>query len=241
VLARSQLSAPLNLGLLDPMEAIRLAEHAYLAGDAPLASVEAFCRQLLGWRDYVWHLYWYFPQPGRRAGTSLPAWFAELDADTVTARCLADALAGVRDAGWVDDTSRLLILGNYTVQRRWRTRDVTDWFQRGFVDGHTWAAAANVADPEADTDLGLPSRPVVAQGVAIDRSSDYCGGCAHSPRVRLGEVACPFTAGYWAYLAEVGDTIRADPALRSATRRLRQFADIADVVAQESARADTAP
>jgi deoxyribodipyrimidine photolyase-related protein len=242
--APSLLSAPLNLGLLDPMEAIRLAERAYLAGHAPLAGVEAFCRQLLGWRDYVWHLYWYFPQPRparRRAGGPLPTWLAELDADKVSARCLADALTGVRDLGWVDDTSRRLILGNYAVQRRWRTEDVTDWFQRTFVDGHAWAMTGNVANPVQDADLGLPFRPAVAQGATIDRAGDHCGNCVYLPRLRLGERACPFTAGYWAYLAEVGDELRGDPALRAATRRLRDSPDIARVVAQETARADTAP
>ena len=59
-LAHSGLSAAFNLGLLDPMEAVRLAEQAYRAGAAPLSSVEGFVRQLIGWRDYVWHLYWYF-------------------------------------------------------------------------------------------------------------------------------------------------------------------------------------
>jgi deoxyribodipyrimidine photolyase-related protein len=246
VLARSLLSAPINLGLLDPMEAVRLAEHAYLTGAAPLAAVEAFCRQLLGWRDYVWHLYWYFPRTAARpttarAGSTLPSWLTDLDADKISARCLAGTLASVRDLGWVDDTSRLLILGNYAVQRRWRSQDVADWFRRSFVDGHTWALTGNMANPHDDADLGLPSRPAVAQGAAIDRSSDYCGGCVYRPRLRLGEHACPFTAGYWAYLAEVGNTQRVDPALRSATRRLRQFTDIADVVAQEAARDDTAP
>ena len=38
----------------------RPAEEAYRAGAAPLSSVEGFVRQVIGWRDYVWHLYWYF-------------------------------------------------------------------------------------------------------------------------------------------------------------------------------------
>ena len=59
--------APLNLGLLDPLEVVRRAESAYLAGEAPIASVEGFVRQVLGWRDYVWHLYWHFPESYRRS------------------------------------------------------------------------------------------------------------------------------------------------------------------------------
>ena len=35
-------------------------------GEAPLASVEGFVRQVIGWRDYVWHLYWHFGRGYRR-------------------------------------------------------------------------------------------------------------------------------------------------------------------------------
>jgi deoxyribodipyrimidine photolyase-related protein len=53
VLAHSLLSPALNLGLLDPVECAHAAEDAYRAGRAPLAGVEGFIRQLIGWRDYV--------------------------------------------------------------------------------------------------------------------------------------------------------------------------------------------
>ncbi|MEV7625404.1 cryptochrome/photolyase family protein [Actinoplanes sp. NPDC089786] len=84
-MAHSLLSAPINLGLLDPIEVIHRAEDAHRAGDAPLASVEGFVRQILGRRDFVWHLYWYF-EPGYRRANELgaagrvPRWFADLDA-----------------------------------------------------------------------------------------------------------------------------------------------------------------
>ena len=83
VMAHSLLSAALNLGLLDPVECARAAEAAYRSGEAPLASVEGYVRQLIGWRDYVWHLYWSFGAdtgtatscgPGHRCRTGSPAW-----------------------------------------------------------------------------------------------------------------------------------------------------------------------
>jgi hypothetical protein len=40
-----------------------------------------------------------------------------LDADAVEARCLSDVLAGVRDRGWVHHIPRLMVLGNYAMQR----------------------------------------------------------------------------------------------------------------------------
>ena len=85
-MAHSLVSAPMNLGLLDPLEVVERAEAAYRSGAAPIASVEGFVRQVIGWRDYVWHLYWhqgdgYRRQNALRAQQKIPQWFAELDGD----------------------------------------------------------------------------------------------------------------------------------------------------------------
>ena len=52
-LYHAHLSAALNLKLLNPREVVAAAVAAYDAGHAPLASVEVFVRQILGWREYV--------------------------------------------------------------------------------------------------------------------------------------------------------------------------------------------
>ncbi len=58
VLFHSRLSAAMNLKLLDPREVLRGAEAAWRSGEAPIESVEAFVRQVLGWREYVRGIYW---------------------------------------------------------------------------------------------------------------------------------------------------------------------------------------
>jgi deoxyribodipyrimidine photolyase-related protein len=57
-LLHSGLSSLLNVGLLHPLEVVRRAERAYREGAAPLASVEGFVRQVMGWREYVRGMYW---------------------------------------------------------------------------------------------------------------------------------------------------------------------------------------
>lgn len=57
-LFHSLLSFALNVKMLHPAEVIARAEAAWRDGHAPLASVEGFIRQILGWREYVRGVYW---------------------------------------------------------------------------------------------------------------------------------------------------------------------------------------
>jgi deoxyribodipyrimidine photolyase-related protein len=241
-MAHSMLSAPLNLGLLDPMEVVERAEAAYRCGAAPLASVEGFVRQILGWRDFIWHLYWYF-EPGYRAsnelgaGKRLPAWFAGLDAGKVRARCLADVLGGVRDRGWVHHIPRLMVLGNYALQRGWQPGAVSDWFHRNFVDGYEWVMTANVIGMSQFADAGrMSTKPYAAGGAYINRMSDYCHDCVYDPKARTGDDACPFTAGYWAFLARNEAALAGNHRMRRPLQGLRRLADLDAVVEQEATR-----
>lgn len=52
------LSAALNLKLLSPREVINAAIAEHDAGRAPLAAVEGFVRQILGWREFIRGVYW---------------------------------------------------------------------------------------------------------------------------------------------------------------------------------------
>ena len=57
-LAHSMLSPYLNNGLLLPDEVCDAVEIAYRGGRVPIASAEGFIRQVIGWREYVWGVYW---------------------------------------------------------------------------------------------------------------------------------------------------------------------------------------
>ncbi|GAA4627890.1 cryptochrome/photolyase family protein [Cellulomonas oligotrophica] len=246
-MSHSMLSAPMNLGLIDPREAIDRAEHAYRTGHAPIASVEGYVRQLLGWRDYVWHVYWHTGPDYREsnaldARTPLPTWFTDLDADAVEARCLRETLAQVRDTGWVHHIPRLMVLGNWALQRGYDPAALTDWFHESFVDGYAWVMAANVIGMSQHADGGfMATKPYASGGAYIKRMSDYCGGCRYRPDVRVGDNACPFTAGYWWFLHRNRDTLSPNHRMAQPLAGLTRLRDRDALVDQEHRRGQEPP
>ncbi|ANY05858.1 cryptochrome/photolyase family protein [Pseudonocardia sp. HH130630-07] len=241
-MAHSLLSVPLNLGALHPLEAVRAAERAYHDGTARLSSVEGFVRQVLGWREFVWQLYWRF---GRgytrrnhlRARTPLPDWWSDLDADAVTARCLSSALADVRDRGWTHHIPRLMILGNHALQRGYTPAEVNAWFATAFVDGFAWVMPPNVIGMSQYADGGaMVTKPYSSGGAYIDRMTDFCSGCAFDPKVRVGERACPFTAGYWQFVHRHRELHASNHRTARAVATMDRLRDLDALLEQESAR-----
>ena len=246
-MAHSLLSAPMNLGLLDPLEVVRRAESAYAGRDAPLAAVEGFVRQVMGWRDYVWHLYWHLGEDYRRRNRLqhrrvLPDWFAELDGGATRARCLSHTLDAVAERGWVHHIPRLMVLGSYALQRGWAPDELTDWFHRSFVDGYDWVMVPNVVGMSQHADGGvMATKPYTSGGAYLNTMTDHCGSCELNPRVRVGEDACPFTAGYWWFLDRHREDLAGNHRMARPLKGLDRLSDLDELVAQEDARGSAAP
>ncbi|WP_431240725.1 cryptochrome/photolyase family protein [Mycolicibacterium aichiense] len=241
-MSHSLLSVPLNLGVLHPLDAVHAAEQAYRDGNAPLAAAEGFIRQILGWREYMWHLYWHFgpdylDNNALSAETPLPAWWTELDADSVTAECLRQALGGVRDRGWAHHIQRLMVLGSHALQRGYQPRALTEWFATAFVDGFAWVMPTNVVGMSQHADGGLlATKPYTSGGAYLNKMSDHCRSCSFDPKVRIGPNACPFTAGYWAFVHRHQDLLAGNNRTARAVSSMARLADLDAVVEQERHR-----
>jgi len=241
-MSHSLLSVPLNLGVLHPLDAVHAAEDAYRNNNAPLAAVEGFIRQILGWREYMWHLYWHFGPSYTRnnelsARAPLPDWWKTLNADDVTAECLRHALAGVRDRGWTHHIQRLMVLGNHALQRGYSPSQLTEWFATAYVDGFRWVMPTNVIGMSQHADGGkLATKPYASGGAYINKMSDHCGDCAYDPKQRLGDDACPFTAGYWDFVHRHQDRLARNNRTRRAVSSMERLKNVDAVVAQEAKR-----
>jgi deoxyribodipyrimidine photolyase-related protein len=241
-MAHSLLSVPLNHGLLHPLEVVRAAERAFRAGDAPLASVEGFVRQVLGWREYVWHLYWhlgpeYLSRNEFRAMAPLPDWWRAVRPGGVRAACVRTALEGVRDHGWVHHIQRLMVLGNHALQRGYDPAALNDWFVTSFVDGFPWVMPVNVVGMSQHADGGvIATKPYLSGGAYLARMTDHCRDCWFDPKKRTGERACPFTAGYWAWLDRHSARLSGNHRMARPVQGLQRLADLDEVRAREPHR-----
>lgn len=208
-LAHSMLSPYLNNGLLLPGEVCDAVEHAYREGRVPIASAEGFIRQVIGWREYVWGLYWRW-MPGYRdenalaAHRDLPPAFTNSGATTM--RCVASCVRDVEQRGWAHHIQRLMVFGNLALLAGVSPRQLTDWMWESFVDGAEWVMVPNVVGMALYADGGrMSTKAYAAGGAYIDRMSDYCKGCAYDRKKRVGDTACPFTTLYWDFLLRHSD------------------------------------
>ena len=197
------LSPAINLGLLDPLDLCHRAEAEYRAGRAPLAAVEGFIRQLIGWREYIRGVYW-LEMPGLAEDNFLQAerplpdfyWTGQTDM-----ACLADCVRTTRDNGYAHHIQRLMVLGNFALLAGIRPQEVADWFLVVYADAFDWVELPNVAGMALFADGGrLASKPYAASGAYIDRMSNYCGSCRYKVKLKTGPDACPFNALYWHFL-----------------------------------------
>jgi deoxyribodipyrimidine photolyase-related protein len=228
-MAHSLLSPYLNIGLLHPREVCDAAQRAYDAGAAPLASVEGFVRQVLGWREYIWGCYWLF---GAEYGDSnalgaqrklLPLYG---EPSRTQMRCVRDALDSVEAHGYAHHIQRLMVLGNLALLAGVDPRALTDWMQVSFIDGAEWVMWPNVLGMALFADGGrMSTKPYAAGGAYIHRMSDACGRCPYDPKQRTGPKACPFSTLYWDFHARHEARLQKNPRLRPVLLGLHKLSD----------------
>lgn len=201
-LFHSWTSASINIGLLDPAEAMAAAVDAYWERRAPLSAVEGFVRQILGWREFVNGVYWlkmpaYAASNALEARRSLPAFFYTADTDL---HCLHRTLSETRETAYNHHIQRLMILGNFLLLAGIDPQQALRWFTEMYVDAFDWVMAANVLGMALHADGGfMATKPYAGSGAYIDRMSDYCKSCRYSPKIKSGPGACPFNLLYWTF------------------------------------------
>ena len=241
-LYHSHLSSALNLKLLNPREVVAAAEAAYQSGAAPLAGVEGFVRQILGWREYVRGIYWtqmpdYAERNALGAQENLPAWYWTGQTDMA---CLRDALQQTLAHGYSHHIQRLMVTGLFALLLGVEPKQVHAWYLSVYVDAVEWVELPNTLGMAMYADGGLmASKPYIATGKYIERmgSKKHCASCRYDPALREGERACPYTTLYWDFLARHETLMAKNPRMLLQVRNLARLTDAQKLAVTERASA----
>ncbi len=225
-LFHSIVSPYLNLGLLSPLEVCQAAEAAWRAGTVPLNAAEGFIRQILGWREYVRGIYWlnmpsYATSNALSAKRDLPGlyWGAATDLN-----CLKQAIGDIRKTAYGHHIQRLMVTGNFALLAGIEPAQIEAWYLAVYIDAFEWVELPNVHGMALFADGGLmASKPYAASGAYIQKMSDYCGGCAYDPAIKIGPGACPFNYLYWNFLIESETVLKGNMRLAMPYKTLSGF------------------
>jgi deoxyribodipyrimidine photolyase-related protein len=197
------LSSSLNLKLLNPLEVIQAAEHAWRTRALDLASVEGFIRQILGWREFIRGVY-FLDMPELKTANhfehqnALPAWYWT---GNTRMNCMRQCLSQTLANGYCHHIQRLMVTGMFGVTAQIKPQELCDWYLAVYVDAVEWVELPNTVGMALFANGGrFTSKPYIASGAYIKRMSNYCGDCSYSPELRAGPQACPMTTLYWNFL-----------------------------------------
>jgi len=156
-LFHSGLSMYMNVGLISPKYVIDRAEEYGLRFEIPLASIEGFVRQILGWREFVRHVY---EEKGRFQRTrnfwgfnrKIPNSFYRGETGILPVDL---AIKKVLRTGYNHHIERLMILGNFMLLCEFDPDEVYRWFMELYVDAYDWVMVPNVYGMITFADGGL--------------------------------------------------------------------------------------
>jgi len=211
----SLLSPVINLGLLHPAEVVERALAEYEKGGVPLASLEGFVRQIIGWREYIYHVYRRempaLAQANQlRARRPLPPLFWGVP---TRMRCLEAVIGRVRERGYAHHIERLMVLANFALLYGANPQELNVWFIGAFVDSADWVMVPNVLGMGVFASPVLSSKPYAASGKYMARMGNHCQRCYFRVQETTGERACPLNSLYWDFMAVHRGRLEANPRL----------------------------
>lgn len=237
-LFHSLISAPLNLGILDPMDLLLDVEKAYIEGRVELASAEGFIRQILGWREYVRGIYWikmpeYKEMNYLETNRPIPDFFWSANSGM---RCFDQAIEQTREYAYAHHIQRLMIVGNFALIAGLAVKEVCDWYLEVFIDAVEWVELPNTLGMALHGDEGyLGSKPYAASANYISKMSNYCKDCRFDKKTKFEKDSCPFNFLYWDFFIRHKDKFARNQRLAMVYKNLHKLSQDEIILIQQKA------
>jgi deoxyribodipyrimidine photolyase-related protein len=205
-LFHSALSPLMNIGLLTPKEVVASALEKARTQEVPLASLEGFVRQIIGWREFIRGVYQNFSE--RQQQTNF--WQHE--------RQLADswyqgntgippldhAIQTALKLGWNHHIPRLMVVANLMTLCEIQPKVAHRWFMEMYVDASPWVMGPNVYGMGLFSDGGIfATKPYICGSNYLLKMSDY----------KRGEWCDVVDGLYWRFIERHRDFFQGNPRL----------------------------
>lgn len=180
----SVLTPFLNCGLLTPIEVIDCVLLKAKKKKIPLASLEGFIRQVIGWREFVRGIYQNYSdiqdksnfwqnkkklsQVWYEGGSSIPQ--------------LERTLQKVFKYSYCHHIERLMVLGNLMLLLEVEPQEAHRWFMEMFIDSSDWVMGPNVYGMALFSDGGIfATKPYICgsnywRKMSKEKAGEWCDG-----------------------------------------------------------------
>lgn len=208
----SGISAVLNIGLITPQEVVDAVLAAHAKKPLPLASVEGFIRQIIGWREYVRALYITQHTAMRSAELNQSrllssAWFT---GDTGIPP-LDDVIKKVDAHAYAHHIERSMIVGNLMLLCEVSQDEIYKWYASLFIDAYDWCVVPNIYSISRLSDLGgMITKAHISDSTYILEKSHY-----------TKDIWCDIWDGlFWEFVDKHQKLLSADPRTKSFVKQL---------------------
>lgn len=177
ILYHSGISHLLNIGLLTPMDVVDkvIEEWSKNRDTIPIASVEGFIRQVIGWREYSRYIYVFWGEKIRamnamKATRKLTsAWYDGTTGWTPVDMTIRQAFR----TGYLHHIQRLMVMGNIMNLMQFHPHEVYRWFMEFAIDSYEWVMVYNVYSMILYADGGLTTtKPYISSSAYLYKMSN---------------------------------------------------------------------
>jgi deoxyribodipyrimidine photolyase-related protein len=178
-LYHSVLTPMLNVGLLTPDYIIQQAlDHAH-HHDIPLASLEGFIRQIIGWREFMRAAYETHGVTMRNSNywnhqRAMPTCFYTAQTGILP---VDDTIQRILETGYCHHIERLMVLGGFMFLCHIHPTAIYQWFMDMFIDSYDWVMVPNVyAMSQHSAGNLITTKPYFSSSNYIRNMSHYANG-----------------------------------------------------------------
>lgn len=228
-LFHSLLSAPLNMGLLSPQQIVHGAlEYFEAEPQTPLASLEGFLRQIVGWREFIRAIYMRVgvEQRTRNFFAGHRALSVRWYDGSLGISPVDDVIRKLNRYAYAHHIERLMLTGNFMALCEIHPDQVYAWFMEMHIDAYDWVMVPNVYGMSQHADGGLmTTKPYLSSSNYVRKMSDY----------KPGPWSETWDSLYWRFIAKHRAFFDANPRLRTMTSHLDRMGEAGVRVHQQRA------